>query len=228
MKDYKVYKEQLKTSKPKISVLHYACSDVTRAQIEISSICLYKLDSHNPLKQFSRLDFRSEKEMLKSFWNFIDETNPLIVGWNINKPNIYGLEVLQKRYNFLSKRKIVTKLPKSYDLDHLLECQYKHLPKYDEHPKLFYYAKINNSQLLGFQKGTDELDLFRTKEYKAIDISVQRKCAIISDLLDFYLEDRLKIVDSRRIWKQKIFWFGFKQSLRLAWIYIKIKMSSGN
>jgi len=80
MKQYKIYKEELRNKRDKIYVLHYACSDVSKPRIEISSICTFKLESHAPAKQFSRVDFPNEKNMLKEFWDFVDEVNPIIVG----------------------------------------------------------------------------------------------------------------------------------------------------
>nr|QNO47750.1 hypothetical protein FMEMAFBA_00008 [Methanosarcinales archaeon ANME-2c ERB4] len=87
MKQCKIYKEELRNKRDKIYILHYACSDINGPEIEISSICTFKLESHDPLKQFSRVDDQNEKDMLKKFWGFINEVNPVIVGWNINKPN---------------------------------------------------------------------------------------------------------------------------------------------
>ena len=220
MKQYTIYKEELRNKRDKIYILHYACSDITEPEIEISSICTFKLESHAPFKQFSRANDQNEKDMLKEFWGFIDEVNPVIVGWNINKPNIYGIEVLQERYNQLCKSEKITTLLKAYDLDFLFESEYN-LPRYDNLPKLFYYAKINECTLLNFQRGVDELELLRQKEFKAIDMSVQRKCAIISDLLQFYLEGKLKLADSKRIFEQKLLLFGLKQSGRLFWIWLK-------
>ena len=223
MKQYKFYKDRLRNNRDKIYILHYACSDINKPEIEISSICTYKLESHAPPKQFSRVDDQNEKYMLKKFWDFITEVNPVIVGWNINKPNVYGIEVLQKRYNQLCESEKITKLPEAYDLDLLLKSEYN-LPRYDNHPKLYYYADINGCTLLNFRKGVDELELLRQKEFKAIDMSVQRKCTIISDLVEFYLEGKLKLADSKRICEQKLLLFGLKQSGRFFWIWLKSKI----
>jgi len=57
-------------------------------------------------------------------------------------------------------------------------------------------------------------------------MSVQRKCAIISNLLEFYLNGKLKLADSKRVWKQKLLLFGVKQSGRLFWVWLKLKIGS--
>ena len=151
------------------------------------------------------------------------EVNPIIVGWNINKPNIYGLDVLQKRYNQLYGSEEITILPEAYDLDFLLETEYN-LPRYD-YSKLYYYAKINNCTLLNYQTGATELDLLRQNKFKTIDMSVQRKCSIIADLLEYYLDGRMKFVTLKEIWEKKLFVFVIKQSPSLFGIWFKSKLT---
>ena len=222
MRDYDVYKQKLREKRGTTYILHYACSDIGKSDIEISSICTFKLENPAPFKQFSRTDYPDEKEMLNKFWDFINEVNPTIVGWNINKPNIYGLEVLKKRYNQLHGSEEITTLPEAYDLDFLLESEYN-LPRSD-HSKLYYYARINNCTLLNFQTGANELDLLRQKEFKTIDMSVQRKCAIISDLLEYYLDGSIKVVTLKQIWKKKFVVLVIKQSPRLFLMWLKSKL----
>ena len=130
MKGYNVYKQKLREKRDTTYILHYACSEIGKPDIEISSICTFKLENPTPFKQFSRTDYPDEKEMLKEFWDFINEVHPIIVGWNINKPNIYGLEVLKRRYNQLHGSEEITTLPEAYDLDFLLESEYN-LPRSD-------------------------------------------------------------------------------------------------
>lgn len=223
MKEYNMHKQKLREKRGTTYILHYACSEFNKPDIEISSICVYKLESHAPLKQFSRLDYPDEKEMLKEFWSFINEVNPIIVGWNINKPNTYGLDVLKKRYNQLHGSEEITTLPEAYDLDFLLESEYN-LPRYD-YSKLYYYAKINNCTLLDYQTGATELDLLRQNNFKTIDMSVQRKCAIIADLLVYYLDGRIKVVTLKQIWKEKLFFIGVKQLPRLIFMCFTSKPS---
>lgn len=223
MNNYGVYKQKLREKRDTIYILHYACSDINRPDIEISSICIFKINNPAPFKQFSRTDYPDEKEMLKEFWDFITEVNPIIVGWNINKPNIYGLDVLQKRYNQLYGSEEITILPEAYDLDFLLETEYN-LPRYD-YSKLYYYAKINNCTLLNYQTGATELDLLRQNKFKTIDMSVQRKCSIIADLLEYYLDGRMKFVTLKEIWEKKLFVFVIKQSPRLFGIWFKSKLT---
>lgn len=222
MENIEMYKEELKNYRNRIYIVHYACSDIYKEIIEISSICAYKFESHSPLKLFSKLNYENEKDMLIDFWEFIEEKNPIIVGWNINKPSLYGMHILRDRIYALAKSE--KEIPKSYDLDFLIEQEFNP-PKYDNHPKLFYYAKLNGLNLLGFQEGAYELELLRNNKFKDIDISVQRKCNIICDLLELYITGKIKIIDSRDVIKNKLYIFGIKQFLRIMWYSIKSKYS---
>ena len=52
-------------------------------------------------------------------------------------------------------------------------------------------AEINNIQLLVFKDGTEEAELYNTKEYRQIELSSNRKTHVIHEFLILSLEDKL-------------------------------------
>ncbi|MFA4820278.1 MAG: hypothetical protein WC613_04965 [Candidatus Aenigmatarchaeota archaeon] len=210
MIDFKSVKQEIKNDYRKIAIVHYSCSSTEIPDIGISSICVYPINE-TPIV-FSRLDHKTELSMLKLFWSFILRRNYVLVGWNMNNSTKFNLGIIKNRYNKLSKTKI-NEIPKVTDLDDLITQEYSTPGNVPE--KLLKYAKINSITTRGFVNGFDELKLFDDKKFQELNSSVERKCKVVRQILNKYIDGSLKVIEYREAIKKKLFKLALKQGIKI-------------
>lgn len=182
---------ELKKSQNNILILHYACTDITKSPVTISSISIKDFSARQVLS-FSFDEYGNEKNLLSEFIKQIKKyQNHLIVTWN-QKDSTYGIQQIQRRCKDLGITKnFPIDLEQISDLDDLFTEKYGR--NYVDNPKLRCLAEVNGITLNHFVDGIDEIRLFEEKQYKKIENSTNRKVNVIMDYLSSEFDDRLKI-----------------------------------
>ena len=182
--------EELKKSQNSILILHYACTDVTKSPVIITSISI-KDYSTGQTSSFSFDEFGNEKNLLSEFVKHVKKyQNHIIVTWN-QKSSTYGIQHMQRRCKELGVDEgFPIDLEQVTDLDDIFTEKYGR--NYVDDPKLRCLAELNNITLKNFVDGIGEIRLFEDKEYKKIENSTNRKVNIIADYLASAFNNQLK------------------------------------
>ena len=183
--------EELKKSQNSILILHYACTDVTKSPVIITSISIKEYSS-GQIFSFSFDEYGNEKDLLSAFVNKIKEYQSYtILTWN-QKSSTYGIQHIQRRCRDLDVTEdFPIQMEQVVDLGDIFTKKYGR--NYVDDPKLRCLAEVNNITLKNFVDGIDEIRLFDKKEYKKIENSTNRKVNVITDYLITALNNKLKI-----------------------------------
>ncbi len=176
--------------KNNILILHYACTDVNKPPVIVTSISIRNY-SKGQTTTFSFDEYANEKQLLTAFGEYMRKySSHTILTWN-QKSSTYGIQQVQRRWkDNRIKGKFPVVLDNVVDLDDVLAAEYGR--KYATHPKLFNLANMNDITLKNFEPGTNEIELFESKEYRRLENSTNRKVAIIADLLKLSFDNQLK------------------------------------
>ncbi len=182
--------DDLKKSQNNILILHYACTDINKSPVIVTSISI-KDYSLGQTFSFSFDEYESESKLLSEFVKHMQKyQNHIVVTWN-QKSSTYGVQHLQRRCQELeASDKFPIKLENVIDLDDIFVAKYGR--NYTKDPKLRNLAQLNEVTLQNFVDGIDEIKLFNEKEYKKIENSTNRKVGVIADCLILAFHNKLK------------------------------------
>lgn len=183
--------EELKKSQNSILILHYACTDVTKSPVIITSISIKDYSTGQTLS-FSFDEYGDEKNLLSAFVTHMKKyQNHIIVTWN-QKSSTYGIQHMQRRCKDLGiDEDFPIDLEQVTDLDDIFTEKYGR--GYVDDPKLRCLAEVNDITLQNFVDGFDEIRLFEEKEYKKIENSTNRKVNVIADYLSSAFNNKLRV-----------------------------------
>ena len=182
--------EQIKKSKKRILILHYACTSVNVPPVIVTNISVRDY-SLNQTFSFSFDKYGNEHHLLAAFLNYMrTQKNYLLLTWN-QKSSTYGIQHIEERCNHYKIPLFPIKYNNVIDLDDSLVEKYGQ--DYAPHSKLDNLAKLNNISMLGAESGLFEIELFKAKKYKRIENSTNRKVAMMADILRLSMKDSLKI-----------------------------------
>jgi hypothetical protein len=171
--------------------MHYACTDTKKSPVIVTCISIKNYNTRQTTT-FNVDSNTTESQILSKFVEFLKQhLDAVIITWN-QKSSTYGFPHLEQR---CKTHNIVTTLPilteNIVDLDDVLEEKFgKH---YVEHPKFRKIAELNGITLTGSIDGENEPRLYENKEYRLIEISTNRKVAVITDILDLSFANKLII-----------------------------------
>jgi len=177
-----------------ILVIHYACTDIKKEEVQITCISVGDYKTKNT-DTFSRRGF-SEKELLSKFFEFIkSKSNICITGWNL-KDITYGFPVLQRRYRELNGEDIQIKF-QNIDIDDMIEQEYgKEYVPHKPSGKMFNLFGVNRISRQYFLPGKDEAEKGEAGEYRPIELSSNTKVRGFMDVLDLIIDNRLMTTNS--------------------------------
>ncbi|QMU53840.1 MAG: hypothetical protein GKS07_02290 [Nitrosopumilus sp.] len=182
---------QLKKTKKKILILHYACTSLNTTPVIITNISVRDY-SLNQTFSFGFDKYKNEFTLLHAFLAYMKkQSNYLLLTWN-QKSSTYGIQHIEER---CAQNNLLDKFSINYDsivdFDDLLTAKYG--PGYAPNPKLEHLARLNDITLLSFVKGIQEISLFKVKQYKRIENSTNRKVAIMAHISRYAMNDELLI-----------------------------------
>jgi len=181
----------LRTNKDRISLLHYASTDVSKHPIKIPCVGIAEY-SNRTVKVFSVVDKKDEKTALQDFYDYVSHNpNNIYVGWNF-KDVTYGLPVIERRYTELFGRK-PPEISSVFDLDDVIEELYGKL--YVEHGrfgKMYTLFTLNEISTLNFLGGKKEAELCEKNDIRPVERSTACKVHGMIGVLDLLINGRLK------------------------------------
>jgi DNA mismatch repair ATPase MutS len=132
-----------------------------------------------------------EKEMLESFYSFVNKNiNSTWIHWNMRDSN-YGFEAIAHRYRVLGGDPIQIESVNLVDLASLLIDIYT--TKYVEHPRLAKLIEMNKITAINFLNGASEAKAFDDGEYVKLHQSTLRKVDIFSNILGKIEDGSLRV-----------------------------------
>ncbi|MBC7646547.1 MAG: hypothetical protein H7095_05480, partial [Pseudopedobacter sp.] len=144
---------------------------------------IYKGNQNPDIKQV-------ELEMLNDLFRFFRQNmNSLFVHWNMRSSQ-YGFKAIEHRYRILGGQPISLPENNLYDLADIFRAIYE--KGYIEDPKLESLAKKNELGMRHFMAGGAEADAFDQGMFSDIKLSTIKKVEIISYLLEYKLQAKLK------------------------------------
>lgn len=170
-------------------IIHYAGSDIQRDPFRIASITVFNAKTKQS-ETFARTQY-NEKQLLKKFFDHLQPIDKPIITWNM-KDSTYGIQHIMTRYENYYKETVNINVNLFIDLDKVLQEKFE-TKNYVPHKKLTNLAKLNNLHLDGYREGEEEVELYEFKNYRAIEISCNRKARIIHDLFELYRKNSLKV-----------------------------------
>lgn len=184
-------KHWLNRGRNRIVVVHYACSSFTKSPLEISCIAIKEFVTKKT-DTFARSEL-SEKELLSRFYAYVEKNSEKIyVGWNF-KDTTYGLPVLERRYRDLFGSD-PPKIREDVDLDGVIKEEYGgHYVDDGRFGKLWSLMALNGISMEFFRPGKEEARLYVEKKFPEIEKSTNCKVRGIANILDLFLNSKLKI-----------------------------------
>lgn len=183
--------EELQKSQNSLLTLHYACTDINKSPVIITSISI-KNYATGQISSFSFDEYGDEKTLLSEFVNHMKNyQNYTIVTWN-QKSSTYGIQYIQRRCKELGvTNDFPIQIEQLVDLDDIYTEKYGR--GYVGDPKLRCLADLNKIPLMNYVDGKEEIELFHKKEYKKIENSTNKKVSIIADYLRASFKNKLKV-----------------------------------
>jgi DNA polymerase elongation subunit (family B) len=132
--------EELQKSQNSILTLHYACTDIKKSPVIITSISV-KNYATGQTDSFSFDEYGNEKDLLSAFVKCMkDYQNYTIVTWN-QKSSTYGIQHIQRRCKESNIDDFPIKMEQVVDLDDIYTEKYGR--NYVKNPKLRCLAELN-------------------------------------------------------------------------------------
>lgn len=185
MKEYKSILSEINKNKEKVYFIHYSCQSLSDdnegyspritsiAVLHMQSSQMHSFSMHLVAEQLGIkreeiLDYYDEieKEMLKSFFDFIKmkKDNSIWLHWNMTNTN-FGFEALEHRYKVLSSGNAIhIEERNKYNLSYLLKKKYG--SNYTKDPKMLNLMLLNYKEKdRNFLTGEEEVRAYKAKEF---------------------------------------------------------------
>jgi len=192
-----------------ILIIHYSCEGFYESQngksARITSIAVKNFEtgkvtsfSIDKVAETQKIKFSEienfydnlEKEMLKLFICFLKEhKNFYWIHWNMRDIN-FGFEAINHRCKILDVEIEEINDDKKLNLAKALTDIYG--AKYIDHPRFENLRKYNNITGKSYLMGDGELEAFKNKKFKKLNLSTHRKVEILSAIFDKLSSKKLK------------------------------------
>ncbi|PLK68696.1 hypothetical protein C0V73_22770 [Rhizobium sp. TH135] len=134
-----------------------------------------------------------ERQMLGEFFSFLEKhSNYRFVHWNMRDIN-YGFQALEYRFKVLKGDPVKLHESQKFDLPRLLiDIFGPGYAPHGENGRLHSLLEMNAIKTKDILTGKGEADAFDNKEYVKLHQSTLKKVDVIDNLLDRFIEGRLK------------------------------------
>lgn len=181
--------DEITRRKNDVILIHYACSNLRLNPVSISCISVFE-SGRNRTITFSLCNWGNERALMDEFRRYVaSRPNSIFLGWNI-KGVAYGPEMLDRRLKELTGKSLDYVKDNWLDFDDFLEQRYG--PKYISDPKFRSLCVLNDFSLHDFRSGQDEVELFEKGDFRAIELSVNRKVILLNDIFQAMISNKLK------------------------------------